>query len=356
MRFNPQTRRKAMGPIERAYLAFAADEQVRNGAASGGAVTALLLHLLDTRQIGAALVTHIRSASGRIEPKVVLATTREEVLGARTSKYFDVPLLAEGLPLVRGFDGCVAVVGLPCHAAALRKLAARDGQIASRLRCIIALFCNHSCDRYLLDRVLAGSGVDQSKVAEFWFRRGHWRGRMGGRLTDGREFAFPFRRFSEYHNLHMFCLPRCLHCHDHMGCAADFSAGDAWLREMRRQPMKHSIILSRNVPAEQVLQEVIRAGKLVGCQIDEETVFRSQKRSLIYHYNVTARARAAARWGMRIADAVGAPVGWNDALAAWLILLNHRWSHDPVRRDWIFRIPRPVITAYFLFLKFLQSF
>jgi len=337
-------------------LGYAAEEAVRTGAASGGVVTALLLHLLDEGEIDGALVVKIRCENGRIDGRAVLATTREEILAARTSKYFDVPVVREGIRLIRAFPGRVAAVTLPCHATALRNLAISGPEIAARLRYVITLFCNHSCDRYLLDKVLQKNSVDQSQVVEFFFRRGRWRGQMQGKLRNGRKFCFPFSRFSYYHNFHLFSLTRCLRCHDHMGYASDFSAGDAWLEEMKHEPIKHSIIFSRHSAGTAVLQRMAAAGRLVANEIDRTTVFRSQKRAINYHYNVTARSRAAAKYGMHIHDSVGAPVRWNDDLAARLILLNHHWSHDPSRRDWISKIPQPLVMAYFLFLKLLQNF
>jgi len=345
-----------MGRIDRAYLTYAADQAIRAEAASGGAVTALLLHLLATGRIDGAVVTSLDFTTGRIDPKVTLATTPQEILAARTSKYFDVPLLKDAVRLLRAFEGRAAVVALPCHTTALRRLAERQPALASKIACVVTLFCGHSCQRYLLDGLLRRKGIDQSQVADFYFRRGHWRGRMGGAMRDGSEFSFPFSHFSYYHNLNFFCLRRCLSCHDHTGYLSDFSAGDAWLREMRSHPIKHSIILSRHADASSVLAEMHERGVLVGRQIDQATVFRAQKRALIYHYNVTARARAAARHGIVIRDDVGAPVRWNDALAARLILLNYLWSNDRRRRDAILKLPRPLVTAYFLFLKLLQNF
>ena len=356
MKYTEEAGRAYLGEIDHALLAYAADDTVRAGAASGGAVSALLLHLMETNEIDAALVTRIRCVDGRIDSEVILATDREAVLSAQTSKYFDVPLLAKGSRLIRGFPGKVAVVGLPCHITAFRRMAERDPEIASRLKYTIALFCGHTSDRYLLDRVLALKGIDQSQIDTFCFRKGRWRGRMQGACKDGTQFSFPFRQFSTYHNLNFFCLRRCLSCHDHTGYQSDFSAGDAWLREMKAQPIKHSIIFARNPRAGRILQDMLCQEQLIGRPIDARTVFRSQKRSLIYHYNVTARSLAARWHGIHIRDTVKAKVRWNDWLAAQLILANYRLSRNPRTRNWIFRLPKPIVFLYFLFLKFLQNF
>ena len=274
-----------------------------------------MIHLLTTGRIDAALVTLISCDHGRIECRCVLAKTPEEILAARTSKYIDAPVVSQGRKLIAQFDGRVAVVGLPCHLEIFRRLGQRDSVLASRIRYTIALFCGHTSDRYLLDSVLSRNGVDPSAVTEFAFRKGLWRGRMTGRTADGEEFSFPFSHFSHYHNLNFFCLSRCLRCHDHTGYVSDFSAGDAWLREMRKNPIKHSIIFSRTPAATAVLKEMADRGQLVARPIDAATVFRSQKRSLIYHYNVTARAGRPSGTALpsptRSTPTCGGTIGWH---------------------------------------------
>ena len=356
MRFTKEIGLRYIGRLDRAWISYAADEDVRAGAASGGVVSALLLHLLDTGRIDGAIVTQIDCSQGRIGCKVVLARNPRDVLDARTSKYVDVPLVSDGLNAIEAFDGNVAVVALPCHTAAFRRLAERRPELGAKIKYIITLFCGHCSHRALLDGVLAGKGIDQSCVTEFAFRRGRWRGHMTGTLADGSSFAFPFKHFSMYHNLNFFCLPRCLACHDHTGYQSDFSVGDAWLREMKAEPIKHSMVLARNPEATQIIQQMVSQNKLVARPTDQATVFRSQKRSLIYHYNVTARAQVGKRYGIAIKDTVKAKVRWNDWLAAHIIMINYRLSHRRATRDWILRMPRPVTYAYMLLLKFLQNF
>ncbi len=356
MKFTEETGHKYIGNIEQAYLVYASDEQVRLGAASGGAVSALLLHLLEAKQINGAVVTRIKCSNKGIECEVILAKDRQDILSARTSKYIDVPLVRKTRELLRTFSGKVAVVALPCHVAVLRRLMEKDRQLARHIKYIIALFCGHSCQDYLLSAVLKKKGIDPAQIADFAFRKGSWRGNMQGRLHNGREFSFPFWHFSYYHNVNFFCLGRCLRCHDHTGYEADFSIGDAWLREMKANPIKHSIVISRNNHATEILEKMLCENKLNGRRIDAETVFRAQKRALIYHYNVTARSKVGKWYGVSIKDTVKEKVRWNDWLAAHIIMVNYKLSQNPRSRDWIFKIPRPIIFVYFLFLKFLQNF
>lgn len=355
MKYSEQIAQKYLGHIDKACIAYANDENIRAKAASGGVVTALLIHLLETSQIDAAVVTRIKYGE-KIDCEVIIAKTKEEILSARTSKYIDVPVAKEAIKLIKQFPGKVAVVTLPCHATIIKKLAQRDPQLNEKIKFTIALFCGHSSQRYLLDAVLEKKGIDQKKTVDFSFRRGHWRGQMKGRLNDGSEFAFPFTDFSIYHNLNFFCLGRCLRCHDHAGYDADFCAGDIWLKEMENSPIKHTVMFTRNPKASGILDEMVQQKKLISHTIETKTIFRAQKRSLIYHYNVTARSKVGKLYGLKIKDTVKAKVRWNDWLAAHIILINYKLSRNKKTRQWIMKTPKPIIYIYFLFLKFFQNF
>jgi len=355
MKYTDQIAQKYLGTVDKAWMVYAADENVRDGAASGGAVSALLIHLLQAGEIDGAVVTRIKCEDG-IGCEVVLARDEQTILSARTSKYTDVPVARETKRLLRDFEGKVAIVALPCHATILRKMAQKDPVLKSKIKYIISLFCGHSCRDELLSGVLLKRGIDPKDVGEFYFRKGRWRGNMQGKLRDGTEFGFPFKRFSYYHNVNFFCLTRCLSCHDHTGYEADFCVGDAWLREMKKEPIKHSIIFSRNGRGTEIVEKMLEEQKFIGRGIDKRTVFRAQKRALIYHYNVTARAKAARLYKMKIKDPVNTKVRWNDWLAGHIIMLNYRLSKSPRGQKWVFRIPWPIIYLYFLFLKFLQNF
>ncbi len=355
MKYTKELSAKYIGEVEHAVMAYSTDPQIRTGAASGGVVSAILIHLLETSQIDAAVVTRIKYGK-KIDCEVILAKTKQEILSARTSKYIDVPVTREAVRLIKEFSGKVAIAALPCHTTALRKLCEKDPQLAEKIKLIIALFCTHSCDRYLLDAVIEKKGIDQSKIVDFAFKRGWWRGKLEIATEDGVQYSYPSSHFSRYHNLNFFCMGRCLRCHDHTGYDADFSCGDAWLKEMKNNPIKHTIILTRNKIATKIFDEMVQQKKLVSQDIETKTVFRAQKRSFIYHYNVTARSKVGKFYGVKIKDTVKAKVRWNDWLAAHIIMINYKLSRNEKTRRWIMKIPRPIIYVYFLFLKFLQNF
>ncbi len=71
-----------LGNYQELLFSYSCDEKLRFACASGGTVTALLLWLLKTGRIDAALVTTMRT-DGSLEPQCVVAETSEQLIEAR---------------------------------------------------------------------------------------------------------------------------------------------------------------------------------------------------------------------------------------------------------------------------------
>jgi coenzyme F420-reducing hydrogenase beta subunit/polysaccharide pyruvyl transferase WcaK-like protein len=343
------------GEIEGCYLSYASDADLREGAASGGTVTAVLLHLLDANEIQGALVCRNTCGEQGIGYEFFIARNQKDLLSAQTSKYFEVRFLRDALPKLKAFEGRVAVVTLPCDATLLRRQMEKDESLREKISLIITLFCGHASKKELLSEVLRRRGIRESEVEDFRFRVGQWRGQMRLRLRSGKTVEFPFGAYSLYQNLFFFCPRKCLFCGDHFGCAGNLNVGDIWSLEMKRNPIKHSSLIARTKRGLEAVESARSSGMLETRQVPLSTIFAGQKRSLPFHYNLAARAKAARRVGWRIEDETGERVRWNDLLAAKIALANYLWSRSPRWRKWIFRLPRPLLTGYLYLFKALQS-
>lgn len=79
---------KYIGQFQQCFFTYAADEELRQKAASGGSVTALLSYLLQNGQIDGALVCRsIITNEGKLRPEFFIARNREELKSAQGSKY-----------------------------------------------------------------------------------------------------------------------------------------------------------------------------------------------------------------------------------------------------------------------------
>ncbi len=340
----------AIGNYQNAWYGYSSNSDTRKNAASGGVVTATLEYLLESGKIDAALVSSCFFKDGKLEYKLSLAKSKQELLDAQTSKYFDIPVL-KGIQLIREFDGKVAVVGLPSQITSLQKRCVSNDQLRNKIVFTIALFCGHNSSDELLYRVLDKRGINKNDITEFYYRKGLWRGNMIFKMKDGSELSIPFQEFSHYQNLHFLSLTRCLNCCDHMGYNADLSCGDIWRSEFKSEQIKHSLFLARTKTAENTINEMIDKGRIVANAVDRKTVYLSQMRSINYHYNLSARSKAGKLLGYNIRDRVNTKVKIRDFIAAFIVLLNHKISKSEKGKKWLFRMPKTLITLYVYLFK-----
>lgn len=305
-----------IGPLERARVGYAAATEVREQAASGGAVTALLLHLLATGQADGALVCVTAVQAGRVRAEYRIATTPEQVLEARGSTYVLGDFVHEAIPLVESFDGRVAVVGLPCEITAVRQ---REN-LAGKVVCRIALFCGHATRPELVDALTEHLSAEAgAELTFFSFRTGAWRGVMQARFANGVVIERPSSTYLLYQNLSYFVARKCLACGDHFGYDADVCAGDLWSYRYKSESIKHTALLAKTPTGDDLLDSAREAAALVSREVPVTDVLDGQRRIAPFHHNVTARHHAGARHGVSVPDR-GQPVRWHERMAARMAL------------------------------------
>ncbi len=256
-----------LGPYRAIYLGYAADESIRRRAASGGVITALLVHLLETRRAEAALVVRVGLESAE-RAAAVLARSPAEVIAASQSVYEVVPTLQRLEELSR-LDGPVAVVALPEQAAAIRMLQAAGHEGARRIFFVAGPYVGTNMYRGAVRAFLRGHGVGADvRVRSLEWRAGEWPGRLRVELDDGRTLEAP--KF-HYNYLTPFYLARhTLMTPDFTNELADLSVGDAWRPDLERAGGGHSVVIARSEAAARLLGEMRQAGLLFLEEISAE--------------------------------------------------------------------------------------
>ena len=354
-KFSGQQIRKYLGEFRQTFFAYAADSACRQKAASSGTISALLAFLLERARIDGALVCRSEILEGRVRPRFFVARTGAEVMAAQGSKYIAVDFNRDALPLIRQFEGRLAVVALPCDTGILRRICQRDKDLASKVALVITLFCGHNSRPELTDMVLEKISPPEARLTAFAYRQGHWRGSLRAEFTDGHIAHKPFSVFSNYQNLYFFCQQKCHHCHDHAGYGSDLSAGDIWSARMKKEPIKHNAVIIRTETGQAFFQEAIDAGVLSAYPVPPADICAGQARTMPFHYNVSARAKAGRLLGMSIKDSVAERVRWNDFLAAYMALANEKFSRSARGQRVVRRLPRALLRLYLLVMKGLES-
>jgi coenzyme F420 hydrogenase subunit beta len=129
------------GQYREHLVTHAKDEKVHHAGVAGGTVTALLLYALEEGIIDGAIVAGYDEA----EPwkvKAKIAKTRDDLLSCVRSKYAicnTVSALRDAAD--QGLEK-IAIVALPCHTYALRKMKLHKlKRLADRVELIIGLYC-----------------------------------------------------------------------------------------------------------------------------------------------------------------------------------------------------------------------
>lgn len=344
------------GNHRQAALSYAHDPATRARAASGGSTSALLIAGLEAGQFDAALVCQTVIEEGRVRARFVLARDAAGVLAARGSKYVETAFLREAVPLLRAFDGRVAVVGLPCDISNLTRLAARDAKLSAKVVCKIALVCGHNSRKELIDQVTTRiERREGSPIRDYRFRVGHWRGRIEAELHDGRTVSLSTRNFNDYQNLFLFCERKCLGCYDHYGYDADITVGDVWLYRLKSHPIKHTGVVTRTPAGDVIYEAGLASGRLHSAAIDVRVIMDGQSRIGPAHYNISARARWAPRFGLKLRDPLRLRVSWSAHLGALMTLALMRLSEKPWGPRLIFALPRPLWRALLILKKGLET-
>lgn len=256
---------------------YVTDYQKRWSRSSGGLASWVLAALLER-----GLVDRVACVVSRPDPDrlfdFALLDKPGDVWRAATSCYYPVQMSGV-LKLIRSSPGRTALIGLPCHLKAVRRLARIDPVLRDRLAFTVGLVCGQVPNRHFADWLCRRVGVDSSGVRELSFRR-----RKEG--VDPRKFQYFLRTDHAQEQgpwppgawpmWRRFRLNACNYCDDVYAELADISLMDAWLDEYRSQPAGTSLAIVRTEAARALLQAGMECGQLQLEPIALERVLASQ--------------------------------------------------------------------------------
>ena len=266
------------GPYTKMYTGHATDASVRFAGASGGGLSGLLVHLIESGTVDAVVET-TASETLPIGNAAVVTTDKAAITAAAGSRYAPSSPLA-GIPAQvaahKELGRTFAFVGKPCDAAAMRALCARDADVAATFPVILSFFCAGTPSHTGGKEVLAKLGTDLESTAKFRFRGNGWPGQATATAQDGTE------RSMSYHDswggvLSRHVQMRCKLCADGTGVAADIVCADAWESDAAGYPVFEeapgiSLIVARTDLGARILAEAEAAGHLKTEPFDVEAL------------------------------------------------------------------------------------
>jgi len=244
---------EAIGYYRKMLLAQAADPNIRKHCDGSGVVTALLTYGIENKIFDSAIVSQSETEDPS-KPKPIVAEVPDDILSAVGSKFFPSAVVkAYGTAIKNYGKTKIAVVGVPCHVLALRKLEALKHKHSKNLKIIFGLFCFGTFSLELLYEYLAKTynikptEIKQIKLAKDLIIR-----------TEKESITVPFEQLQDKF------LTSCRTCADFTSEFSDISVGRAF-------PLKDwSVVIIRTKVGERFFSDAAKEGVVKVRSIDLE--------------------------------------------------------------------------------------
>ncbi len=208
---------RPLGEYQEILLARATDESIRaQKVASGGAVSALLIYMLENGIVdGIVVAKRVRG----LVAELVIARTREEVLQAAGNRWSVLPYTTKLREALQSEDlKRVALVGLPCQAQFLyqmRMFPLLETDFVSKIYLIISLFCFGTfASEAFVDLLKLRYGLEPERITYIGLEKNFIKV-----VYDSEEKLIPLQEVLP------FVQTGCLVCPDYTGVLSDISAG-----------------------------------------------------------------------------------------------------------------------------------
>jgi len=270
---NQKIMMNGLGSFVRCYVGYSADAIIRWKASSGGLATTILLSLLEEGVISSAVVVK-DDPDNPLRPFMTLVKDKEEIKGAMGSKYCPVEPRFKVKDLIRE-RGKIAVVGLPCHIWAFRKLERVVGKLKNKVLVHLGLFCGKTPNFYAITYFLRKvANVNERDVTHISYRGRGWPGKMTVSTKQGNSLSFELGDWYNFSYYPHFIPVRCVLCHDITNQQADISLGDAW--GLADDKIGASVVITRTPIGERVIQHLCNTRRLVLREVKPRQISQGQ--------------------------------------------------------------------------------
>ncbi len=213
------------GAFTTMQYAWAKDADVRYQAATGGVLTALGQHLLESGKVK--FILHVTADPEQpMRSQGVISETAEQVLQRAGSRYGPVsPLSGFVKALDRGER--FALIAKPCDLGAVHAYAAHDPRVDKLCVYRLTMVCGGQSRLKKSHELLKEFGVQEEELSLFRYRGYGNPGLTTVETTDGRSYHKTYQQLWEDEGSWEL-ETRCKFCPDALGEAADIAASDVW--------------------------------------------------------------------------------------------------------------------------------
>jgi len=284
-----------LGNVTGVWTGFAANEVIRSNGASGGIVSAILIRLLETKDIDAAVICG-PDKDFPVRGRSFAAQTRDEIIFGAKSIY-GATEIGTGLSTALNHKKVkrIAVVGLPCQIASVKRASELVPELKSKIHLLIGIMDRHNVYHKATEYAIKRQGIQLNDVAEFRYRASGWSPYFTELITkDAKHHKLCWKDspFSVIWRASLMVPRRCLMCNDFAAESADIAVSDAWLKEYEGNQKGYSIVLSHTQQGAELVHSLRDSNCLQLEPSDVSVIGRSQYCQLDFKKRtVAARAR-----------------------------------------------------------------
>lgn len=253
------------GEMYACYIGAATDDTIRDQASSGGAISAILIYLLESKMIDA--VVHIGASTKQLyKNEVKISKTVHDIVKNANSRYSPSAPLIDILNILTESDR-FAFVGKPCDVAALKQYSLINNIIDDKIKLFISFFCAGVPSLNATKSIVESFNLELSKIKSLHYRKDGWPGSF--KVTDQNNNMYELTYNESWmKRLGPHIQFRCKICADGIGEFADITCADAWsdFDEKGFPTFKNdtgrSLIIPRSKKGREILEDSIIKGHI----------------------------------------------------------------------------------------------
>jgi len=247
-----------VGHVLKVRTGHAVNKEIRANAASGGVITQTLIYLLENNFVDGVIIAKQGVPSPeRASP--IIAKTRDEILSGAGSVYIPVSMLE----ILDDLDPSkkYAITCLPEESAILRTMQQQKIFSAMQIRYVLGPYTGTALKPEAIRYYLKSKKVsDDDPITSLKWRAGEWPGYLEIKTKSGKVIKTP----KVYYNflIPFFITQNSLMSMDFANEFADLAVGDAWSPYFENLGGGHSVVVTRNIEIESIIEDMCKKGLL----------------------------------------------------------------------------------------------
>ncbi len=266
-----------IGHYCRLYAGYS--KEFRLHSSSGGIATYLFSELLDKKAVSAIFSVRESGSADHLYDYAVLKS-KDDIMATAKTKYYPVTL-ASVLSQIENIEGKIAIVGVGCFIKGIRLLQYYHPHLKDKIPFLIGIICGGLKSTFFTEYIASKAGVDKSDISNPQYRVKNLEGDAGDYYfrcnSNPKADMVKMRDLGDMWGTGMFKNNACDYCEDVTTELADISLGDAWIPPYSKDGRGNSIIITRTLLAEKIIQEGIKKEELSLDKLSTEDLIKSQR-------------------------------------------------------------------------------